>query len=597
MATYVGTDRPMMAGTLLFYPEVHANAADGGSSLDSPMVLTFFPSDDLTPEQALLAFGIVEERLAGLPIAGTWDRLAYLPAGSLQEDQLLEDPGLFRRWGAPWTLHTELSAGVEIQLLNPGVAYGTLRLLTPEELAVEVVSWTDILLLPRLPVTLPVVGGTITEELQTPLSHVNVAARNRGTPNMALPDASLDPRIEPYIGRFVRLEVAAGDFDLREATLAEAEAFWEANKPAPFTPVADDGVTGLPDFDALGFDDWTSVGVKAANLAELHGLIPEHAPPGFAIPFSYYVAFMGTAKATPGLCQEARSDCVEEGRTPAICDTAEAWCKEAGVPAADLRTYAAATLDSPEIRGDSVLREAVLDGLVYLVRHAPMDEPFADALDARVAELFGDAKVRLRSSTNAEDLPGFSGAGLYTSVSAWAVGPDRASSRVRKVWASIWSFRAVEERTWWNIDHMAVRMGIAVNAAFVDEAANGVLVTRNLADPTVEGMYVNVQLGEVSVTNPTDGALAEVFTLLQGPGGAVQVARTAWSSLSPEAPILSPEEITTLYWTARSVQQHFMTLYDPADGVQAMELEFKIHGPARTLYIKQARPYTTAGAW
>ncbi len=596
-ATYQGVERTMMAGTLLHYPGVHADAATWGGPLDAPLAVTFFPSDDLTPQQALLAFSVLEERLCGLPVAGAVGRLAYLPAGSVQEEQILEQVDVFRRWGAPWVLHRELAGGVGIQLLNPGVAYGTLRRLTPEELETVVVSWMDLLLLPRLPVTLPVVGGTITEELQTPLSHVNVAARNRGTPNMALPGASTDPRVAPYIGAFVRLEVDGAGFELREATLAEAEEYWASHVSPPFVPEADDAVAGLPGFDDLGFDHWTSVGVKAANLAELWHLLPGNAPAGFGIPFSYYVAHMTASQATPGRCHDARVDCVEEGRDPALCDAAEAWCKDAGVDAPDLWSYAEALLADPDIRGDTVLREAALDGLVHLISHAPVDAAFGAALDARVAEIFGDAKVRLRSSTNAEDLPGFSGAGLYRSVSAWAKGADSASSRVRKVWASAWSFRAVEERAWWNIDHMAVRMGVAVNGAFVDEAANGVVVTRNLADPTVDGIYVNVQLGEVSVTNPTEGALPEIFTMLQGPGGVIQVVRTAWSSLSPGAPILDDAEIADLYWTAHEIHQHFLPLYESAAGVQAMDMEFKIHGPERTLYIKQARPYVTSGAW
>ncbi len=592
--TYVGEDRSMMAGSLLVHPTIHAEAISWGHSLSAPVLVTFFPSDDLSPAQALLAFGIIEEGLGFLPLGGTEHRLAYLPAGSIQEEQLHDHMDAFRRRGAPWIFHREMAAVVDMQFLNPGVAFGTLRLLTPEQLEMEVVSWTDILVLPRLPAVLPVVGGTITEEFQTPLAHVNVAARNRGTPNMALPGASEDPRVEPLLGKLVRLEVDTGDFSLREATLEEAQAFWEENTKAPFIPEYDDEMTGLPGFDDLYFDDWISVGVKAANLAELHRLLPENAPDGFAIPFSHYEAFMTASRANSELCNEARIDCVEEGRAEATCDAAHAICGNIGVAAPDLWAYADALLADPQVQGDSVIREAVLDGLVYVIGHVPVDEDFGAALDARVAEVFGDAKVRLRSSTNAEDLPNFSGAGLYRSVSAWAEGDKKASSRVRKVWASAWSFRAVEERAWWNIDHFAVRMGVAVNQAFVDEAANGVLITRNIADPTVEGMYVNVQQGEISVTNPEDGALPEVFSMIQGPGGVIQVARAAFSSLSPDAPILSKDEITDLFWNAWKVQQHFARLYNQSEAFLAMDLEFKFHGPDRTLSIKQARPYTVA---
>ena len=44
-----------------------------------------------------------------------------------------------------------------------------------------------------VPNDVPLVGGLITEAFQTPLSHVSVLSRNRGTPNMALRDAREDP--------------------------------------------------------------------------------------------------------------------------------------------------------------------------------------------------------------------------------------------------------------------------------------------------------------------------------------------------------------------------------------------------------------------
>ena len=100
----------------------------------------------------------------------------------------------------------------------------------------------------------------------------------------------------------------------------------------------------------------------------------------------------------------------------------------------------------------------------------------------------------------------------------------------------MWNWRAFEERSFWNIDHLAVRMGVAVHRSLPDETANGVLITQNIADPSVAGFYVNVQLGEVSVTNPEDGALPEVFSVVPAPAGSeqpVQVVRRRWSSPVP----------------------------------------------------------------
>ena len=54
----------------------------------------------------------------------------------------------------------------------------------------------------------------------------------------------------------------------------------------------------------------------------------------------------------------------------------------------------------------------------------------------------GGKPVFVRSSSNSEDLPNFSGAGLYSSV-ANVVNEDKLIEAVKKVWASLWKFRGL----------------------------------------------------------------------------------------------------------------------------------------------------------
>jgi hypothetical protein len=246
----------------------------------------------------------------------------------------------------------------------------------------------------------------------------------------------------------------------------------------------------------------------------------------------------------------------------------------------------ARVLADPSFQQDTVLRDAVLGNVRYLVEHTAVDGAFGALLDARIAALFGTATVRIRSSTNSEDLPRFSGAGLYDSFSAHATGSDAGSRVVAKVFASVWNFRAYEERAFWNIDHRAVRMGCAINQAFTDELANGVLITENIADSKVAGMYVNVQQGEEAVTNPTGGALPEIFAILSDTG--YDVARQRFSSLSPGTPLLSNAEIASLFQAGDLARQHFSTLYGRP---VILDIEFKLT-PEHVIVLKQARPYT-----
>ena len=591
--TYQGEERQQMAGTLGLYPELALDSGAAGAKLLRPIALEFFPSDDLSPSLVLRAHRLLEERLGWASLEGSTHRLVYVPAGSVQERQLALSKALFQAEEALFSDHLEFYAGVEQQILNRGLAYGTLLRVTPEELETRVVSFRELLVLTRLPNDLPLVGGTITEELQTPLAHVNLAARARGTPNVALKNAGTDPRIAPLLGKLVRFEVTATGFAVAEAPLAEAEAFWASRGGEPLVPESDLDFEELASFEDLGFGDAIRVGAKAANLAELRRLLGEEAPPGLAVPFAAYRSYLRENRVNAELCSDAAADCIDEGRNAGLCDEARARCDDATVMASSFESYSRALAADPELATDAELREACLDGLAYLVQHGEVDPAFAAAFDARVIEVLGTQKVRLRSSTNAEDLPGFSGAGLYDSVSAEGNGNDSPSNEIRKVWASVFRFRAFEERSFWNVEHDSIQMAVAVNPAVDDEIANGVLITQNIPNPSAEGHYVNVQAGEIEVTNPENGAIPEVFSIVGAPAGERQVVRQRFSSLSPDSPLLSDGDIGRLWEAANHVQSHFAKLYGRPLRELALDLEFKVFGPDRKLWIKQARPYFT----
>ena len=590
--TYAGIDRSSMAGTLVSYPSVHGSAEGVTDAVDAPWTLNFFPTDDLTPAQARLAHRLIEERITCLRWTGPSQRLVYLPAGAVQEEQASDDSAGFARKGIGWLTQEDLFSGLSQQALNPGLAFGTLKRMTPEQLATTVVSFRDILLLTRLPNELPIVGGTITEEFQTPLSHVNVAARSRDTPNLAYPKAFADPSVSSLINTLVRFEVKNdGSFSLRAVTLDEAEAFWNGLRHDPYTPVFDTTMTGIPSFDEIGFADAIRVGVKAANIAELSHILGENAPTeGLAIPFYYYDSYMSSSHTSVELCDNARNDCDAASRDSAACQKARELCL---APASAGETFAAfinRVLDDPGFKQDTLLRDGVLGNLRYFIEHTPIAPDFGNLLDSRIAEVFQDAKVKIRSSTNCEDLPNFSGAGLYNSYAAWASGTNAADKVVPLVFASVWSFRGFEERSFWNIDHRTVRMGCAINEAFSKELANGVLITQNIADPRVYGMYVNVQKGESAVTNPENGALPEVFSIVEGPKGP-QVIRQRFSSLSPLTPLLSDGEVSTLFQAATKAQNHFAPLYGKYPEALVLDMEFKLTSDRKVVF-KQVRPYT-----
>ena len=95
------------------------------------------------------------------------------------------------------------------------------------------------------------------------------------------------------------------------------------------------------------------------------------------------------------------------------------------------------------------------------------------------------------------------------------------SETIKQVWASLWNFRAFEERDFYRIDHFKAAMGVLVHPNFDDEKANGVAITRNIYDPNWPGLYVNAQVGEALITNPTGAKPDEFLIARQGTAHAV----------------------------------------------------------------------------
>ncbi len=587
--TYSGQSRTAMAGTVMWYTGLRSFCARLDRTIDAPMVLTFFPSDDLTPEQALKAYILIQERLGFVILNGNSSSFFYLPAGFEQEQSLNNSKAVFVNWAAEWLERKELFEQIDLQIMNPGLAYGVLRIVETPKLEQFPLSFKDIVVLSKLPIQLPIVGGTITEEAQTPLCHVNLMAKNRGTPNIALKDATRTSSILSKEGKLVRFEVKNGTYTLEETTMEEAELYWKSLSKPPVLPDFDIEYAALPLFGEIGFKDSIKVGAKAANLAELHSLLKDTAPKGFAVPFYYYYHHMNSTAVSSAMCEEAGISCEAEGRLADLCVRAEALCRSS--VADSLINYTNKLISSSDFIADSALREAALAGLRNHIISGTVNPEFATALDNRAAEVFGKEKIRLRSSTNAEDILGFTGAGLYDSVSAYSYGNKIASKQILKVWASIWNWRAFEEREFWSIDHFSTLMGVAVNEAFVTEAANGVLITQNIADRSLPGMYVNVQIRDIAVTNPEQGFLPEIFSIISGVTDKIQTAHIRYSSLYPDSPILTDNEVYELYLASDKVNKHFSALYEQNPNFFAMDLEFKFLEPNRKLIIKQARPY------
>jgi pyruvate, water dikinase len=511
------------------------------------------PYDTATVEMIVDSF----DRLAGAAFFG--GELAFHPTSVEQEDRAAELPERIRV-----VTTDEIYAGATYQPLNLGETVAQVRLVRADQLDQEYVSPREIAVLDRVPNDIAVVAAVVTDEFQTPLSHVNVLSQQRGTPNMGLRGAR--DQFADLAGRWVRLTVGPFEWSAVEVTQAEADAWWEEHRPDPVVvPEPDGSVTGLPDVDELGVGDLPAVGGKAAQFGELRAVAAESEDvvvrDGFAIPVHYYLAFTA-----------------DNG----------------------FDTEIAAMLAEERFRSDGTYRRERLAQLEEDMRAAPLDPEFLAELETRIEEEFGTTRMRFRSSSTAEDLARFAGAGLYDSESG-AVGSieDPVADAVRKVWASLWRFRAFEERDYAGIDHTKVAMGILVHPTYVGETAQGVAITANLFDPGAGGedaFYINVQDGDVSVVQPPGSGVVADELLYFYFHNNQPATYFSHSSLIPAGEtVLSRAELFQLGSALSAIRDHFEPLYDPPAGFARLPLDVEFERVDGVVEVKQVRPHPGRG--
>ena len=468
----------------------------------------------------------------------------------------------------------ELFEGITYQPLNIAESYGQVHFYTAAALTTgqAYLSFRDIAVLDTVPNEISVAMGIITDAFQTPLSHVNVLSKNRGTPNMALTGAFTDPALRALEGTWVRLSVNAFDYTIEEVTKEAADAWWDEHRPTMVqVPGADLAATDLrDDTSIIDLADTTrtlkvkikeatrAFGGKAAHFGALSQIDGVPHPKAFAIPLYYYFQFM----------------------------------QQNGF---DVRVQQ--LLADPMFVDDAATRDRELAALRADMMVAPVDPAFEALVLAKLSTEYPNTRMKFRSSTNAEDLDGFTGAGLYTSIAGDPGDANRpVLDAIREVWSSVWFFKAFEERSYRGIDHLAVGMAMLVHRSFPDEEANGVALTNNPYDKSglVPAFYVNAQLGGSSVVLPDAGVTTDQYLHYFAQSGQPVVFIGHSNLTAPGANVLDASQILELSTALDKLHSYFRASYGAGVDWYAMDVEWKFDGePGQrpSLFIKQARPY------
>jgi hypothetical protein len=472
----------------------------------------------------------------------------------------------------------ELYAGIEYQPLSLETGVGRLRFLRSADLETTYLSYEDLVVIDEVPNDITLVRGLISQTFQTPLSHVNVLSRNRGTPNMGLRGAMDNPELRALEGKLVELTVGAEAWSIHEVDEATAQAFWTEHAPPEVTlPPLDLGPMDLRDIDAVTPEPAAgeslrdaiknavgAFGGKAAHYSVLRRTEGVPIRNAFGVPMFFYDQFM---------TQNGFYDRID------------------------------GFLADPNFTANIEVRDQALQMLRDDMMVAPVDQAFQDQLRAKIEASFpAGKKVRFRTSTNSEDLDGFPCAGCYESHTGDPADWEDVLDAVRETYASAWLLRTFEERNFYGVGHQSVGMALLVHPNFPDEEANGVAVTNNPFAPSGQdpAFFVNVQFGgDVEVVAPPPGVTSDQFLYYFTQPNQPVLYMTHSSLVDPGATVLTGRQIHTLGVALDAIQRRFAAAYGPGagnNGWYGLDVEFKFDDEdaadgAPALWIKQARPY------
>lgn len=421
---------------------------------------------------------------------------------------------------------------------------------------------TDILLLEDIPPSFPLVAGVVVTKFQTPLSHVSLLGQNRKIPVCAYTKLFENKNLLSLEGKIVKYTVEQDTFRL---VIADVTLNGIKRSSTPIKLKFDYSFDTLIAAQYIGERDSKSVGNKAANfglLAEYSQKIDFKTPESaFAIPFSFYKKHAIRSGIEPLLAQLLQKDNLSR--------------------------------DQSSIESDlQLIQEKILN--------TPIDPILLSDIEKMIIRLGNYRSFRFRSSTNAEDSEGFSGAGLYASKTG-ELGNEKKpiDVAIKKVWASLWSYGAFMEREAFNIDHSTIAMGILAHRSFPEEEVNGVAITTNLYRDNYLGFVINAQLGNENVVDPTSGITCDQLIIYPDEevagygrnGGSIDIITK--SSLNNGKLVMTDAEMKHLANVLERIKRQYLRKHytDKSYLNFGLDLEFKLDEKTRQLYIKQMRVY------
>lgn len=359
-----------------------------------------------------------------------FQKVYYKPNSIRQEDASAT--------GMDRILQDELNRNQAYLALNTGTAVGRIHIIDKLDDTVEIGD-NEIIVLKELPISLPPVRGIILAKPSSPLSHINILAKGWNIPNVYIKDADkLFRELDTYV---IKLEANLTDYKLDRASQDDVRLKFIT--PDQQIPPADLKTKKLAGIGEMRKKDSITYGSKSANLGEMINtrVAGVTIPDGFTVPFYWYEKFM-KANGFDKIMDELT--------------------------------------DNNDFVHNPRIRRQKLDEYRNSIQKGKFDDELRKEIIAKWKTQLGSKPVFVRSSSNSEDLPNFSGAGLYSSVPN-VINEDALIEAVKKVWASLWKWEAYEARVRNYVSQSDVYMSALIQVG-IDMEKGGVMITKDPFD-------------------------------------------------------------------------------------------------------------------
>jgi rifampicin phosphotransferase len=402
----------------------------------------FWEGDLISADQIELTYEVINKTF--------FQPVAFKPNSLRQEEATRSFAGMQR------ILQSDIAKEQAYQALNVAKGLGRIHIIAKLDDHVEIGS-NEILVLDEVPVQLPPVAGIITSQPSTPLSHINLLAKGWGIPNAYIKNAK--ELLKQYDGWWVSFETLREQYTIKRAGMNQLREYQrrQAERLDVMKPRFNLSETRLLSLAEQRSQSSLAFGGKSANLGEvLNARLPGIVvPPGFTIPFYYYDDFV----------KQNKLDDVIFG-----------------------------LLNDQKFVHDPAYRREQLVQLRQKIESAEFDPDLKQLVLERVAREYAGKGLFVRSSSNSEDLPNFSGAGLYTTVPN-VRGDQQLIDAIRKVWASLWNFEAYEARERAGVDHSKIFMAVLLQEG-INSESSGVMISTDPFDNENKGaIYISAKRG------------------------------------------------------------------------------------------------------